>query len=395
MTTPELISFITSQLQEGKGKEEIVGMLVQHGWAAPDIEEAFSEITPPVVAPEVLIAVATPEPEPQPESKPEPTLVSEPQPIVEVQVVQPQFVQPITYQAPVRLNWFKNPNIFLTIVSFLGATLLSGVTLSFLFATEAKQFVLSANTATGMFLVFSAVSFLVATGILTLVTRIIKAPTRSFSKAIVFTSILGIIAVALSLAHIPMLNIILIPVWFLLFCYYYEVNFLKSLAGFFLNLLFSAIVSVAIVMIGGTVFIKTFSQLTGLSMNLFDSRAQRASNQDQDAKAQAMLSSVSAIAERYKSTHEDSVGTSFQETMCNSASDSIQSSFSTYVNPPLLICTVSTRFPAKSYTVVAPSATKAGEYFCVDNTTTLPVMLSSLNDPKYMPGVLCQMRGDF
>lgn len=383
MTTPELISFITSQLQEGKEKEEIIGILEQHGWTSPDIEEAFSEIAAPVVAPEILIAVTPPKSE------------SEPLPIIEAQSVQPQFVEPVALQVPLRLNWFKNPNIFLTVVSFLGATLLAGVALSFLFAIQAKQLTLSANTITGIQLVFSAVLLLVAAGILSLVTRIINIPTRSFSKAIVFTSFLGIITIILSLAHVPILNILLIPAWFLLFCYYYEVRFLKSLAGFFLNLLFSAIILVAIFVIGGTVFIKTFSQLTGFSMNLFDSRMQKESNQAQDGKAREILSSIATIAEIYKSGHEDSVGISFEETMCNSASDSIQSSLRNYINPPLLICTVSTRFPSKTYTVVAPSAAKTGEYFCVDNRTTIPIVLGSLNDPKYVPGFMCQIPGDF
>ncbi len=424
MTTPELLDFIKQQLAAGKSHAEISGMLEPHGWATADIAEGFDTVAPAPapapVAPVMPEPAPTPAPTPMVEATPAPVvqpiivtpvqpvqavpaqpIVTQPQPIYQ----QPQPVQSQPVMRPMGNHSFKNPNWVLALLSFMVASIVGAVGFSYIAASRAPL-PASANTITLIFLGVSAVAILFGAAILKLTTRIFSIPERSYAKAVVFISmnmVVGMAIAAVATAGASWISILGLIIWFVLFCWYYQVTFLKALGVFVLDGVLSAIIGIVLAIIASaiglgifaTVFhhsstplARSMSSNGNVVLNAVDEGANKAAA---DAASKSLLSQIAAFAELYSTSalHNGTYGASLASNFCNDQQEGVIFITAHMKLPVLNICTVASKFPAKTYTVVAASAVTPGSYFCVDSTIASPVTISSLTAGGYVAGKTC------
>lgn len=291
MITQELLTFMQQQLQAGKTREEVAGMLIPVGWDLGVLNDAFAQIlgtspertsvmTPPVSAqatPYTATMTSSPvvsSPEttgalyqnpvtayfPSETSSRQVTMNTQPSAGL-VRVNQGASAAPVTAApdmaaAPLRINSagllerFKNPTgmfagIF-SILVLLVASLLSYATQ----ITSAQQISRFAGMNTNQILLISLgilIIGMILSGLFThLVTKILALPNRSLAKAFVHTASCFLISTLiglLTLVGIPgfVTMIATLILWMILFSYFYGTSFGKTIGAFFLNLLVSFI----------------------------------------------------------------------------------------------------------------------------------------------------------
>ena len=267
MITQELIAFIKAQLQEGKSREQIAGILTPHGWALEDINAAFAQVMPTMPA-----APAAPT---MPVMSP---IMQDP----EMVVVQPQIIQPQIAATPMGtsqtgsgpLYWFKNPNTAFTGIVMVISLIVSSLT--FYYAQVAEPIValfgaVSQNALLAGLAVTMLVFILLGGVIVQLVTKILGVSNRSFARAFVFTSVSLVLSSLLNLISLAGVSpaVALLPVfvaWGALFAFYYEVGIVKTVLAFIVNWF-------VVIMAGALVFFSASALGLGSVNNVFRNSA--------------------------------------------------------------------------------------------------------------------------
>ena len=265
MITHELIEFIKKQDAAGKSRDELSQVLIQHGWAKEDVDEAFMQVGPLGPAP-----VAAPV---QPQQPMQP--IEQVRPIIEpAQPVQPvlqpaQPVQPM--QQPVMMQSVvpAGPSVATGFMAIAASTIFSAVLLMLIVKIMKIGSLIPLNNPWIFFIALPVISLLFSAVALSVTTRLLRVPGASFAKASVFVSIqmalVALMSFLVSLITLPRITVFAatLVLWFVIFIGYYHASFLKALATFLLNAVFTALIGIAIAIIVGMLGFGLISSLAG------------------------------------------------------------------------------------------------------------------------------------
>ena len=265
MITHELIEFIKKQDAAGKSRDELSQVLIQHGWAKEDVDEAFMQVGPLGPAP-----VAAPV---QPQQPMQP--IEQVRPIIEpAQPVQPvlqpaQPVQPM--QQPVMMQSVvpAGPSVATGFMAIAASTIFSAVLLMLIVKIMKIGSLIPLNNPWIFFIALPVISLLFSAVALSVTTRLLRVPGASFAKASVFVSIqmalVALMSFLVSLITLPRITVFAatLVLWFVIFIGYYHASFLKALATFLLNAVFTALIGIAIAISVGMLGFGLISSLAG------------------------------------------------------------------------------------------------------------------------------------
>ncbi len=218
MAKPELLNFIQTQQQRGLRREEIIYALQSHGWPIEEISEGFYELENPVPPPQYN-----------------------------------QQMQAQSVYAPTRESEFmhaaKNPTLAIGAVMYLAGCLLNIGYLALVSGTFAVPSFIGLSAA------ITFVSGLIGAIVLYLITKLLKIPGSTFSKALFYGGLsfaVTFVLVLLAYAGMPPFLVPILGLVFNLaiFWYYYSVTVLKTLAVFGLWLVFGIAIFAVFAVIG-------------------------------------------------------------------------------------------------------------------------------------------------
>ena len=117
----------------------------------------------------------------------------------------------------------------------------------------------------------------------------------------------------------------------------------------------------------------------------------------EDARTQSILSQSRSTAEIYAADHSGTYGISEKDTFCTDAKSGFPALAGHSENAPQVTCTVSSKYPSKTYTVIAESSVTPGSYFCADqgkdgdmNAPSVVLIGALQGNTAYVPGVTCK-----
>lgn len=230
MPKKELLDYILKKQREGKTQDEIIYKLTSHGWPLVEVHEGFN----------YLAIMQSPS---QARSMYEPTRISE----------APEQHLP-AQNIPQNPHWFFNPSLN-TGVLILIIALLVGYGFFFISPFGQSLGIFSAISFTYSS-IFTVVTVLLSALGVHLVTYILSIQSRSFAKALIYTSVLLIVSAILSTLIIAAkLPGLVVPIFFIIFglvffWYYYETTIVKTFLGVILNIIFGAIITVILTIFG-------------------------------------------------------------------------------------------------------------------------------------------------
>ena len=265
MITHELIEFIKKQEGLGKSRDELSQVLIQHGWAKEDVDEAFMQVGP--LGPAPVAAPVQPQQPMQPIEQVRP-IIEPAQPVQPVQ--QPaQPVQPM--QQPVMMQSVvpAGPSVATGFMAIAASTIFSAVLLMLIVKIMKIGSLIPLNNPWIFFIALPVISLLFSAVALSVTTRLLRVPGASFAKASVFVSIqmalVALMSFLVSLITLPRITVFAatLVLWFVIFIGYYHASFLKALATFLLNAVFTALIGIAIAIIVGMLGFGLISSLAG------------------------------------------------------------------------------------------------------------------------------------
>lgn len=283
MITHELIEFIKKQDAAGKSRDELSQVLIQHGWAKEDVDEAFMQVGPlgpaPVAAPVQPQQPVQPIEQVRPIIEPAQPVQTVQQPIVQPQSIQQPVMQPVQQpaqpvqpmQQPVMMQSVApaGPSVATGFMAIAASTIFSAVLLMLIVKIMKIGSLIPLNNPWIFFVALPVISLLFSAVALSVTTRLLRVPGASFAKASVFVSIqmalVALMSFLVSLITLPRITVFAatLVLWFVIFIGYYHASFLKALATFLLNAVFTTLIGIAIAIIVGMLGFGLISSLAG------------------------------------------------------------------------------------------------------------------------------------
>jgi hypothetical protein len=191
----------------------------------------------------------------------QPVMQSVQQPAQSVQSVQ----QPVMMQ----LVASAGPSVATGFVAIAASTIFSAVLLMLIVKIMNIGSLIPLSNPWMFFIALPVISLLFSAVALSVTTRLLRVPGASFAKASVFVSIqtalVALVSLLVSFVSLPRITVFAatIVLWFVIFIGYYHASFLKTLATFLLNAVFTALIGIAIAIIVGMLGFGLISSLAG------------------------------------------------------------------------------------------------------------------------------------
>lgn len=242
MITQELIAFIKAQMQEGKSREQIAGMLTPHGWALEDINSAFAQVMPtmpaaPAAPTMPIVSPVTQEPE---------MVIAQPQ-IIQPQIVATQSVSstgisPVETANPSWADRLRSPSALMGTIMMV----IIGAISSFALYTAQLANPISFVKGIAPVTLLAGIVVLVATGlvvsglIVQVIANIVGIDDRPIGRAYAFSGTALMVATVANVMSLLGAShmVALIPgllLWPLLFGWYYRAGIGKTAAAFLMH----------------------------------------------------------------------------------------------------------------------------------------------------------------
>jgi hypothetical protein len=161
------------------------------------------------------------------------------------------------------------PSVATGFMAIAASTIFSAVLLMLIVKIMKIGSLIPLNNPWIFFIALPVISLLFSAVALSVTTRLLRVPGASFAKASVFVSIqmalVALMSFLVSLITLPRITVFAatLVLWFVIFIGYYHASFLKALATFLLNAVFTALIGIAIAIIVGMLGFGLISSLAG------------------------------------------------------------------------------------------------------------------------------------
>ena len=356
-----------------------------------------------------------------------PAYVAPAQPIPGFQVMQPAG------------HSFRNPSGLLAFGMLIVSSIIAAGLSLMIASLRGVSIPLAGVSLVALQAVVVMIASLFAAAILNVSTKVVKVPGANYAKAVVFLSMQMVIGIAFGLTTsfgMPGLAVFLVGLvaWFALFIFYYESQFLKTLLVFILDLVFSILLGVIVVLILGALGVGVMKYFTSAdafktvitSQNITqtaqlvplstvvnneivvpavaNSQASAASGASANQQAVpektpddavlAFMSSARAQAAVYVKDHKN-YGESPIKNFCLDQMEGLASIPEQQVPHDSIVGScripaVSAAKPAKTFTVMFASSSYPGTSFCTDQTGFIGSIGAMSSNKTYVAGVRCK-----